>query len=334
MPVASPAVNYLTYIQAFCGINWELTDKGRIHGFLSDEERNYMISCAKDLRFGDGSMASLTELFYFLPAYAFHENSEGITEYFSCLAECHKAKNLSPLLNGYGNYISRLQEFNKYFLSDIRALEDEEVLNKIELLSIIYKANYSCYLQLNWDNDRALIEKTCDYINGLFADNDIIGKWEAATGYTLLADQYTLIIVPSLQLGPRANSLHYGVNIFPAISEYCPKQYFDYFIPHEIGTHILKPHTIDKVQVSEDDLRIPYIAFENLAKYINLKILLHRYQYELDEGYYEDTVFEGIYNSLDSMAKDDISAMYFAAIDQYKKSKAVQMRNNDSEGVE
>lgn len=322
VPIVSPAVNYLTYIQAYCGVNWLVEDTEHTQGFLSEEDRSFIQACSADLSFGDGSCATLTELFYFLPAYVFHETSEGITEYFSCLSQCHKAKNLSPLLEKYGNFICRLQEFDSNFLSNIRALEDEEVLNKIEQLSIIYKANYSRYMQSIWDNDRALIEETCDYINGLFADNDIIGKWEAATGYTLLADQYFLIIVPSLQLGPRANSLHYGVNIFPAISEYCPKEYFNYFIPHEIGTHILCPHTINKAQVSDADFRIPYIAFENLAKYINLKILLHSHQYELDEGYYEDSVFESIYNSLDSMAKDDIGAMYFAAIDQYKKLKS------------
>ena len=151
--------------------------------------------------------------------------------------------------------------------------------------------------------------------------NDIIGKWEDVTGFDLLSDQYQLIIVPSLQFGPRANSLHYGVNIFPAITEHCPKYYFDHFISHEIGTHILKPYTWDKVRVPEENTRVYYIAFENLAKHFNLKILSNAYQYELGEDYYEDSIFEGIYNNLDSNNTEDISSMYFAAIDQYKRLK-------------
>lgn len=93
VPIASPVVNYLTYIQAYCGINWKIEDTKHIHGlFLSDEERNFMQACSADLSFGDGSSASLTELFYFLPAYVFRENSESFLEYFTCLAQCHDAQ--------------------------------------------------------------------------------------------------------------------------------------------------------------------------------------------------------------------------------------------------
>ncbi len=195
------------------------------------------------------------------------------------------------------------------------------MLLKIKLLSNIYKAHYYKYMQYHWDADKALIERTCDYIHKIFAKNDIVGKWENLTGFELLADQYQLIIVPSLQFGPCANSLHHGVNIFPAITEYCTEYYFNHFISHEIGTHILKPYTWDKVRVPEENTRVYYIAFENLAKHFNLKILSNAYQYELGEDYYEDSIFEGIYNNLDSNNTEDISSMYFAAIDQYKRLK-------------
>ncbi len=322
VPIASPVVNYLTYIQAYCGINWQIEDKVSTHGFLPDEDRSYLKACSADLSFGDGSLASLAEVFYFLPAYIFRENSEGLTEYFTRLAQCHDVKNMTPLFDGYSHHISRLREFNPHFLSNIACLEQEEVLLKIKLLCTIYKANYHRYIQTNWDTDKAIIERTCDYINELFAMNDIVGKWEDLTGFDLLADQYQLIIVPSLQFGPRANSLHYGVNIFPALTEYCTREFFDHFISHEIGTHILKPHTIDKVQISEENFRIPYIAFENLAKHLNLKILSKGYRYELWEDYYEDSVFENIYNKLDSASTEDISSMYCNAIDQYKRLKS------------
>lgn len=322
IPIASPVVNYLTYIQAYCGINWEIEDKGIILGLLSAEDRSYVRACSDDLRFGDGSLASLTELFYFLPAYVFRENSEGFTKYFTCLAQCHDVKKMSPLFDGYSYHISRLQEFNPYFLSYRSSLEQEEVLLKIKLLSIIYQENYHRYLQLNWDTDKAIIERTCTYIHELFAKNDIIGKWEDATGFDLLSDQYQLIIVPSLQFGPIANSLHYGVNIFPGITEQYPKVFFNYFISHEVGTHILKPYTIDKAQEIEENFRIYYIAFENLAKHINMKILSNRYRYELWEDYYEDSIFDNIYNNLDSLTKESIGTIYFHAIDQYKKLKS------------
>jgi len=315
--IANPVVNYLTYIQAYCGINWEIEDKELMHGFLSDADRSYIQACSDDLSFGDGSFSSLVELFYFLPAYVFCENSEGLTEYFSCLERCHEVMDTSPLFERYGDHISRLREFNPYFLSNINSLDQEEKLIRIKHLSTIYKANYRRYLQLNWDKDKAIIERTRDYINEIFAENDIIGKWEFATGFELLSEQYQLLIVPSLQFGPRANSLHYGVNIFPAITEHCPKYFFDHFISHEIGTHILKPHTIDKVQISEENLRIPYIAFENLAKHINIKILSNKYQYELGEDYYEDSVFDNIYNGLDGAYAEDIGRMYSVAIDFY-----------------
>lgn len=322
VPIVSPAVNYLTYIQAYCGINWKVEDTGHIEGLLSEEDRNLIKSCSADLCFGDGSGSSLTELFYFLPAYVFRENSEGLNGYFTCLAQCHDARNISPLYDWYSDFISRLQEFSPQFLSNRASLEQIDMLNKIKQLSTIYKANYHKYMQYHWDADKALIERTCDYIHKIFAKNDIVGKWEDLTGFDLLSEQYQLIIVPSLQFGPCANSLHYGVNIFPAISEYCTKEYFDYFISHEIGTHILKPHTLDKAQVSEENLRIPYIAFENLAKHINMKILPSRYRYELGEDYYEDSVFERIYHNLDALTKEDIGTMYFNAIDQYKVLKS------------
>lgn len=319
VPVTNPVVNYLTFIQAYCGINWEIEDLGQMHALLCDEDRSFIRSCSADLSFGDGSFASLTELFYFLPAYVFHENSDGLTEYYTCLAQCHNAQSISPLFNGYSHHIRRLKEFSPSFLSNKASLERDDLLQKIKLLSNIYKANYDRYIQYNWDSDKAMIERTCDYIHEIFAMNDIVSEWEDVTGFELLSDQYQLIIVPSLQFGPRANSLHYGVNIFPAITEHCPKYYFDHFISHEIGTHILKPHTIDKVQISEENLRIPYIAFENLAKHINLKILSHKYRYELGEDYYEDSVFESIYNNLDLSFSEDIGSMYLAAIDQYKR---------------
>ncbi len=322
VPIVSPVVNYLTYIQAYCGINWEIEDKVHKHEFLSDGDRSFMQACSVDLSFGDGSSASLTQLFYFLPAYLFRENSEGFMEYFTCLAQCHDAQTLSHLFDLYSYHISRLQEFIPSFLSNRASLEHDDVLCKIKQLSIIYKSNFLRYMQFIWDTDRAIIERTCDYINEIFANYDIVGKWEDLTGFDLLSDQYQLIIVPSLQFGPCANSLHYGVNIFPAITEYCSKYYFDHFISHEIGTHILKPHTLDKVQVSEENYRIYYIAFENLAKHLNMKILSNKYQYELGEDYYEDSIFESIYNNLDALVNDDIGAMYFAAIDQYKKLKS------------
>jgi len=322
VPIVSPAVNYLTYIQAYCGVNWKVEDTGHIEGFLSEDDCNLIQSCSADLCFGDGSGSSLTELFYFFPAYVFRENSEGLNGYFTCLAQCHDAQSMSPLFDGYGHHINRLQEYNPGSLSNRSFLEQDDMLLKIKLLSTIYKAHYHKYMQYHWDADKALIERTCDYIHKIFAKNDIVGKWEDLTGFDLLADQYQLIIVPSLQFGPCANSLHHGVNIFPAITEYCTEYYFDHFISHEIGTHILKPHTLDKVQVSEDNLRVPYIAFENLAKHINLKILSNMYQYELGEDYYKDSVFESIYNSLDSGSIENISSMYFNAIDLYKILKS------------
>ncbi len=322
IPIASPVVNYLTYIQAYCGINWKIEDKRPIHRLLSDDEHSYIKSCSDDLNFGDGSLASLSEVFYFLPAYIFREDSESLSDYFSCLKQCQIVQSMTPLLDEYSHQIKRLQEFNPYFLSNIATLENEDVLLKMKLLSIIYKSNYQRYMQNNWETDKAIIDGTCNYIDGLFAKNDIIAKWEDVTGFNLLSNNYQLIIVPSLQFGPRANSLHYGVNIFPAITEYCPKEYFNYFISHEIGTHILKPHTFDKAQVSEENLRIFYIAFENLAKHINQKILFKRYQYELGEDYYEDSIFESLYNNLDSICSGNVVSMYFKAIDQYNSFKS------------
>jgi len=323
LPIASSVVSYLTYIQACCGINWQFKDREHMHGILlSDEDRSFIQACSLDLSFGDGSCAPLTELFYFLPAYIFRKNSEGFIEYFTCLAQCHDAQSMFHLLDMYRYHISSLQEFIPSFLSNRASLECDDVLSKIKQLSTIYKANFQRYIHFIWDTDKALIERTCDYINEIFANYDIVGKWQDLTGFDLLSDHYQLIIVPSLQFGPCANSLHYGVNIFPAINEFVTKYYFDYFISHEIGIHILKPHTFDKVQESEEDRRIYYIAFENLAKHFNMKILSKKYQYELGEGYYEDSIFEGIYNSLDTSANNDIGSMYFSAIDQYKKLKS------------
>jgi hypothetical protein len=54
-----------------------------------------------------------------------------------------------------------------------------------------------------------------------------------------------------------------------------------------------------------------------------MKILSNKYWYELGEDYYEDSIFESIYNNLDELANDDIGAKYFAAIDQYKKLKSL-----------
>jgi len=214
-----------------------------------------------------------------------------------------------------------LKEFNRNFLSDPACLEREDIMIKIGKLSAIYRANYASYMQLCWDGDRKLIDRTCKYIDGLFHDKDVIGEWESLTGMELLSDSYQLIIVPSLRFGPRANSLHYGVNIFPAITEDCPKEYFDHFISHEVGTHILAPCTIDIAQISEGELRVYYIAFENLAKHLNLKLLADNPDYELGEEYYEDSVFKSMYSELESEYGDDICCMYTKAIDQYQKKR-------------
>lgn len=202
VPIVSPAVNYLTYLQADCGVNWKLEDTENVQGLLSDEDRSFIQSCSADLSFRDGSASSLTSLFYFFPAYVFREDSEGLTDYFTCLLQCHAAQSLSPLFDRYGHHISRLREFNPGFLYNRQFLEQGDVLTRIKLLSAIYKAYYHKYMQYHWDADKALIEITCAYIHKLFAQNDIVGKWEAVTGLELLADRYQLIIVPSLQFGP------------------------------------------------------------------------------------------------------------------------------------
>ena len=138
VPIASPAVNYLTYIQAYCGINWEIEDTVNMHGLLSDEDRSFIQTCSVDLRFGDGSSSSLTELFYFLPAYVFRENSDSFIEYFTCLAQCHDAQSMSHLFDVYSYHISRLQEFIPSFLFNRTSLEHDDVLIKIKHLSSIY----------------------------------------------------------------------------------------------------------------------------------------------------------------------------------------------------
>lgn len=324
VPVSSLVVNYLTYIQAYCGINWELEDKQVKSGFLSDTDKKYIQSCSNYLSFGDGSVASLSEIFYFLPAYIFRNDSEGIFEYFSCLEECYNTMNTTPLFENYSIYIHSMQEFNPYFLLDFKTLNQEDVLLNMKHLSTIYKSYFVKYFHQCWIDDLSSIKRTMDYINRLFNDDDIIGRWEAHTQFTLLSDKYEVIIVPSLQSGPRANSLHYGINIFPAISDNCSEKYFDHFISHEVGTHILKPYTIDRINLLEDNLRIYYIAFENLAKHINLKLLPIGYKYELGEEYYHDSVFENIYNNLDTQFSSNVERMYSLAIEEFNRKESAK----------
>ncbi len=315
--MASPVVNYLTYIQAYCGINWRLADNDPKVGVMSENDKSFMQECSEHLRFGDGSGGALAGIFYFLPAYIFRAHSPGLDEYFICLDLCCDAGNSTPIFDEFGRYISRIDEFNTGFSACIRHSFNVTILPIIKHLSLIYRQSFPLYLEHRWDYDRKKIDSTSEYIVAKFSDDDIIGRWEAATGLELLSDQYQLLIVPSLKFGPGANSLHYGVNIFPAISEYCPSTFFDYFVPHEIGTHIIKHCTLDKYTNNDQDSRIYYIAFENLAKFLNLKILSHKYQYELGEEYYADSKFQSIYALLEMDYQHDISGMYLAAIDEY-----------------
>ena len=315
VPIASPLVNYLTYIQACCGINWKLDDTPPAQDLLSDEDRNLMQSCVTDLSFGLGLGGSLAGMFYFLPAYIFRENDAGFTDYFTCLAQCHEAGSLSPLIEEYGHHIRQIEEFTGGALEEMPF--GNKMLYKIKQLSAVYKAYYHKYLQYHWEEDRVIAEKTCDYIHEIFAGNDIVGRWEDLTGYELLSVQYQLLIVTSLQAGPAANSLHYGVNIFPALTKSRPKEYFTYFVSHEVGTHILKPHTLDQAQPTEEDFSVYYMGFENLARYINLKVLDYKYPYDI----YDSLVFELIYKDLDTNKPEDISSLYFAAVEQFKRLK-------------
>lgn len=317
VPVASPVVNYLTYIQAYCSINWRLADNELKVGVLSENDKSFMQECSKHFRFGDGSGGALAGIFYFLPAYIYRGHSTGFEEFLGCLERCCDAGSSAPLFNDYGSFISRIDEFNSGFSANIKNSYTGDTLSLTKHLSLIYRQSFPLYLEHKWDDDKAAIESTSKYIIAKFSDDDVIGRWEAATGLELQADQYQLILVPSLKFGPGANSLHYGVNIFPAISEYCPSRFFDYFVPHEIGTHIIKHLTLDKYTYDEHDSRIYYIAFENLAKFLNFKILTHKYQYELGEEYYADSKFQSIYALLEMDYHHDISGMYLAAIDKY-----------------
>lgn len=148
-----------------------------------------------------------------------------------------------------------------------------------------------------------------------------MGKWEALTRLELLSDQYQLLVVTSLQYGPVANSLHYGVNIFPAITACTTKNYFNYFVLHEVGIHIMLPYTLGKIQTPVEAPRVYYIANENLARHINMRILDNKYPYDLGDDYYDASVFDRIYRDLDSQNIGDISSLYFAAVEQYKRSK-------------
>lgn len=157
VPIASPAVNYLTYIQACCGINWKLIDTPPVQALLSDEDRSLMQSCVTDLSFVDGLGGSLAGLFYFLPAYMFREKDEGLTDYFASLAKCYEADSLLPLFDEYGHYIRRREEFTGDSLDE--ACYGNNMLLKIKLLSAIYKAYYHRYLKFHWEADRQLSRK-------------------------------------------------------------------------------------------------------------------------------------------------------------------------------
>ena len=215
VPIASPLVNYLTYIQACCGINWKLDDTPPAQDLLSDEDRNLMQSCVTDLSFGLGLGGSLAGMFYFLPAYIFRENDAGFTDYFTCLAQCHEAGSLSPLIEEYGHHIRQIEEFTGGALEEMPF--GNKMLYKIKQLSAVYKANYHKYLQYHWEEDRVIAEKTCDYIHEIFAGNDIVGRWEDLTGYG---------VVRSVSTADSYISAGWNCGKFTALwREYLPRSY-------------------------------------------------------------------------------------------------------------
>jgi hypothetical protein len=318
--VSSPVPNYLTFILCTVGINWKNEYTEQYHDFLTKFDRDYLLEHTSKLSFGDGDGDPLIELFFFLPAHVGFDKDVRIIEYFQVLSKCALLNNFSQLFARFQTDIHEIRQFIPNFMESYNNQIEPGVNHIIHTIASIYQRYYDRFLNEIWNPDFEAIEQFQDWIEIMFRGTDIIVDWERTTGLHFHGDSYKICLIRYLRYGPRANSISYDKNLFPASQDEETQRYYRYFISHEVGTHLLKEHTYDLYMTDKkDNWVVPYIVLENMARYYNMKILPMSLNYNLGEDYYHDSIFNGILADLEKEYPGDIQKQYLTSITRFEE---------------
>lgn len=98
-------------------------------------------------------------------------------------------------------------------------------------------ACYDHYVQAIWPEDQRKIEAYISQVSPLFENSDFTQKAEAAVGCALPVDQFSAVLVPSIQHGPEAIDISEDRDVFGIGRD--PQDAF-LFIGHEFLIYLLK----------------------------------------------------------------------------------------------
>jgi hypothetical protein len=270
------ATNYLLHLFAVADIGFTC-DHALRHRHLLPPDDLALLQRHRDLlAFGNGRSGPLTFTFFFLPAWLDLPDTSAIAAYFSLLAEGLATNDYAPLFTRFPvDWQDPFLAQNRgLFLLDAAQWQAvvQPQLDLVEALARVFGRNAASYAETVWPTVDRELQARARHLGDLFADSDIIQRWEQFTELRFGGD-YTIVLCHANGRGPDANTLSFDRNVFYYGSD---DRHLVEFVSHEVGTHLLHGPLIaaaDLADATEAEFLRRYAAFEVLAMFYNRLIL-------------------------------------------------------------
>ncbi len=287
-------VNYIFHMVAVPKIGFDSDYEEKYKDTIYPDDIIFLKSQEKYLSFLDGKFGELVNVMIFWPAYLNLDTEDKISEYFSILHFSLDTGYFEMFLNRYKDAFEHIA----LFYGPITAIRGEELKsykNILKKLGEIYVRNFPAYKEQVWKHEKAKMDSTAELINDYFASRRVIENWEEFTGKKFKYDTYRIMLCTAIKGGPGVNSLSYERNVF--YGDHDNFDYYEYFISHETGTHIMIDIFTDMLSEDRFDQGLLYVAYENLCKFYNLILTDKKYTYKLGDKYMEEE-FQPIYKEI------------------------------------
>lgn len=319
-PLVEIGVNYICFIMANQAINWDNDYQTTYADFLPADQRRILQDCKADLCFGNGNGGDLDGCFFFFPAYLNLKTEDENTDYYGLISYSVASGDWSDFELNYHKELEHVREFMPDYLSDEEhGRPSKSYARKVRELGKVFCDNFSRYLDTIWQSEKAFLDKYATQIPGLWGGEDIISIWEKQTGLQFTAPSYRILLVKAMLNGPGANSLAFDTNTFGIWDDESCLYYYKHFISHEVGAHLLGPVTVFAM-TDADMIYFGYIAMENLARYLNVKMFDYEYGNDSSESYYHWEYFQKLYAELDKQNPEaNVKTLFDLAVKQAVK---------------
>lgn len=284
--------NYVFHLAALAKAGFESDYADTYRDTVVPKDLETLVSYRDRLQFGFGSGqgGDLAGILIFEPGYLNLDSEEALRDYFELLDHGFLTSDYSRFLKRFrtnpGDWVVKV---DGEYLSQYAQSRDA-----IRELGSVYINNFDTYINRVWPLESMKMESVAARLNEHFRAFDVIGKWEEVTGCTFRYDEYRIVLCSALKNGPTANSLGYNKNTFYHGHDL---EWMKDLISHEVGTHIMIDVYKELIRTGAYPSYLAYRAFENLARFYNLRVLDSRRLYKLGPNYHEEE-FEQVYSEV------------------------------------